>query len=114
MQQLSLKKYRRKDEVLHDASAVWEVEQIPGVQLAREFRSTCGHQGIVWRIFLAPKLAVKRHPGLRGENPLTSNEQSTIALVDSLRGQSFPTRKQAMQALEVKRFCMGIKLEAAE
>ena len=114
MHQLSLKKYRRKDDVLDDASAVWEVEQIPGVQLAREFRSTCGPNRIAWRIFSSPRLAVRSHPGLRAGAMLSIEEQEAIALIESLRNKTFFTRREAIQALEVEVFRMRINGGDAE
>jgi hypothetical protein len=109
MHQLSLKKYRRRDDVLDDASAIWEVKEIPGVQLAKTLRTNRIPKRYAWRVFLSPRLAIRRRPEL-GYDELSNDDQAAIALVESLRGKVFTSRRDAMQALEVEVLLTGIDL----
>jgi len=111
MQQLTLTKYRCKDAVLDDTSAVWEVKQIPGVQLAQTLRNKRMPNRFAWRIFSSPNLAVRSRPSLGVGVMLTVKEQAANALIESLRGQSFHTRREAIQALEVKALQMDLRME---
>jgi len=96
METLHYIKYRRKDEVLGDLSAVWEIIGLPGIQIYREDNeSRCR-----WKAILSPGVSIKRVLRCNDQGLLSNQEQHAIRLWSILKSNRFNTRRETMQAVQ--------------